>query len=79
MQSHDPGMPHGRERILLAVTKDLVQATPAHQAKLRSLAYDNATARFKVRQGGASTAQDVSRSITQTIMEAQKKGGSIVK
>ena len=37
MQTDPQGMPLGRERTLLAVSKDSVQATPTHQAKLRSL------------------------------------------
>ena len=79
LQSDAPGMPHGRERVWLAISKVIVKATPAHQAKQRSLASDTAAVRFKVRQGGASTAHDVSTYITHAMFEAQKKGGSIVK
>ena len=79
MQSDPPPLPHGRERILLVISKDFVPALPAHPAKMRSLTYDAAAARFSGPQGGAPTAQDGSSYITEAMMEVQKKGGSSVK
>ena len=50
MQSDGPSSfgtppPQGRERVLLAMSKDYVQALTARQAKLRSLASNKAAAR----------------------------------
>ena len=70
--------PHGREGVLLAMSKDYVQALPAHQAKLRSLAYNKAAARFKVSIGETPKAHDVSSYIIQAMMDLQKTGGSTV-
>ena len=84
MQSDGPSSfgtppPQGRERVLLAMSKDYVQALPAHQAKLRSLAYNKAAARFKVSIGETPKAHDVSSYIIQAMMDLQKTGGSAVK
>ena len=76
IESDAPGMPYGSESVLLAISKEIVKATFPHHAKLRSLAYDTSPARFKVRQDGASTAQDVSSYITQAMLEAKMKCGN---
>ena len=79
MESDAAPRPQGRERILYVISQDIVLATPAHQEKLRSLAYKTDAARFKVRQCGPATADDVSSYITQAMIEVQRKGGSTVK
>ena len=59
-QSPCPPPPAGREIILLSISEDFVRATAAHHAKLRTLGYDTAAARFNVLQCGPPTAHDVS-------------------
>ena len=64
---------------MLAISKDILAATPRPQAKVRSLAYDNAAFPFKCAQVGAPKAQAVSSYITQGMLDLQKNGGSFVK